>query len=174
MWIGIAAGMMAWLTGCDKLPSLRLPAERTKKTAAVARINLTIQEARPESSLIELDQYVNQAVLLNVWSAWSLPCREECALLNRLHEKYRDRGLVIVGVLMDQGAEEAAAMDFVQSQHLLYPNGWVENLSAIKPFDAMRVIPTKYMLNRRHELVGMPIEGIASAAELQRRIEELL
>ncbi|MDD4736514.1 MAG: TlpA disulfide reductase family protein [Kiritimatiellae bacterium] len=174
MRIGFVTGMVVWLAGCDRLPSLKPSPERPRKTAAVTRINLTIREARPEASLIELDQYVNQVVLLNVWAAWSLPCREECAVLNRLHEKYRDRGLSIVGVLLDRGEKESAALDFVQAQQLLYPNGWVDNLNVIKPFDTMRVIPTKYMLNRRHELVGTPIEGIASEAELQRRIEELL
>ena len=171
----LLVGMVWGMSGCDRLPSLQ-PKGREERAGLPrdTRLNLTLREARTEASVMDLDQYVNQAVLLNVWATWSLPCREECAVLNRLHLKYRDRGLVIVGILLDKGPEEAKALDFVQSQELLYPNGWVENLNEMKPFDAMRVIPTKYMLNRNHEWVGSPIEGIVTEAELSRRIEELL
>ena len=166
------ACMVACLTGCGR-PSAQAPAREKMTTEAGRRINLTLREARPDGSVIELDQYVNQAVLLNVWATWSQPCREECALINKLYEKYRDRGLVAVGVLTDN-TDEQEAVSLVQSLNLVYPNGWVDALSAQAPFDTMRVIPTKYFLNRRHELVGVSIEGIATEADLQRRIEELL
>lgn len=169
--IGVIACMAAWLTGCGR--PIGVSPEREKTAPESARIHLVIREATPEANVVNLDQFVDQAVLLNVWAVWSLPCREECAEMNRLYEKYRDRGLVIVGVLLDK-PEDPMALSFVQSQNLLYSNGWVDNLTNQPPFSTMRVIPTKYLLNRGHEPVGAPIEGIVPEEELQRRIEELL
>src|SRR5437667_610403 len=34
-------------------------------------------------------------VLVNFWASWCAPCKEEVPLLNKLHRKYRDRGITI-------------------------------------------------------------------------------
>lgn len=42
--------------------------------------------------------YANKPVLLEFWATWCPPCRESIPHLNELHAKYKDRGLVIIGV----------------------------------------------------------------------------
>lgn len=45
------------------------------------------------------------AYLVEFWATWWLPCREAMAHLNRLHHKYQDKGLVVIG----QNVKESAA-----------------------------------------------------------------
>lgn len=40
-------------------------------------------------------------VLLNLWATWCEPCRAEFPALVRIDEEYRDRGLVIIGLSVD-------------------------------------------------------------------------
>jgi thiol-disulfide isomerase/thioredoxin len=42
--------------------------------------------------------YENKPILLEFWATWCSPCRESIPHLNELHAKYKDRGLVIIGV----------------------------------------------------------------------------
>lgn len=170
---------MAWglmicvvgMIGCGKKPA-EGPAARKDAFAGGTEISMSIREANAEASVVSLDQYEDKIVLVNVWATWSQPCRGECAALNSLQEKFRDRGVVVLGVLLDQSEEEARA--YVQSQAWSYANGWAEPAGLPPPFNAQRVIPTKFLLNRNHALSGEPIEGIVLVEELQRRIEELL
>ncbi len=49
-----------------------------------------------------------RTLLLNVWATWCPPCREEMPALQALDDRYRERGLEVVAVSIDQNAQEAA------------------------------------------------------------------
>jgi thiol-disulfide isomerase/thioredoxin len=48
--------------------------------------------------------YDGKPLLLEFWATWCPPCRESIPHLNDLHEKYKDRGLVIIGVTEEPDA----------------------------------------------------------------------
>jgi cytochrome c biogenesis protein CcmG, thiol:disulfide interchange protein DsbE len=50
---------------------------------------------------ISLEQYRGSVVLLDFWATWCGPCRMTIPLLSRLHDQYREKGLVILGVSVD-------------------------------------------------------------------------
>lgn len=47
--------------------------------------------------------------LLNVWATWCVPCQQEFPELQRLHEAYGARGLRVLAVSIDQGADPGVA-----------------------------------------------------------------
>ncbi|MFH0882897.1 MAG: redoxin domain-containing protein [bacterium] len=49
--------------------------------------------------------------LVNFWSTWCVPCREEMPALVQLQRKYSDRGLEVIFVSMDFHENAAAALD---------------------------------------------------------------
>ena len=66
----------------------------------------------PDFSLIDLNgrklqlaDYKGKVVLLDFWATWCGPCRIEIPGFIRLQERYRDQGLVILGVYIDDNAE---------------------------------------------------------------------
>jgi peroxiredoxin len=44
------------------------------------------------------DTYKGQAVIINFWGTFCPPCVEETPALQRMYEKYKDQGVVILGV----------------------------------------------------------------------------
>jgi peroxiredoxin len=88
--------------------------------------NLTVNMVAPDFSLPELtggqfqlSAYRGKIVLLDFWATWCDPCREEIPHLVELQSKYRDRGLEIVGVSMDDGPEPVR--DYYQRFKMNYP-----------------------------------------------------
>jgi peroxiredoxin len=57
---------------------------------------------------LRLSEQRGQVVLLNFWATWCGPCREEMPQLNRLYDKYRGAGLVMLGVNVDEDPAKAA------------------------------------------------------------------
>ena len=43
-----------------------------------------------------------KVVIVDFWASWCAPCKQELPVLERLHKKYKARGLVVVGVSVDQ------------------------------------------------------------------------
>lgn len=58
---------------------------------------------------IDLTELSGQVVVVNFWASWCLACREEHPNLLAAWERYRERGVVIVGVDYEDGEDAALA-----------------------------------------------------------------
>ncbi|MGH2636315.1 MAG: TlpA family protein disulfide reductase, partial [Actinomycetota bacterium] len=58
---------------------------------------------------IDLESLRGQVVVLNFWASWCVPCRQEHPALLRAWERYRERGVVLVGVNFEDAEESALA-----------------------------------------------------------------
>jgi peroxiredoxin len=58
---------------------------------------------------LRLNEQRGQVVMLNFWATWCAPCKQEMPHLNRLHDKYRDTGFVLLGINVDDDPAKAAA-----------------------------------------------------------------
>jgi thiol-disulfide isomerase/thioredoxin len=61
-----------------------------------------------------------EAVVVNFWATWCGPCREEQPALQRVWERYEDRGLSMIGVNFRD--DPAAAKEWIRSYGVTYPS----------------------------------------------------
>ncbi|MFN3566065.1 MAG: peroxiredoxin family protein [Burkholderiaceae bacterium] len=92
-WLAAALGLAAADAGATptaaaKAPDFTLP--------AIGGTNLRLQEQR------------GRVVMVNFWATWCGPCRVEMPHLNRLYDKYRGSGFVLLGVNIDEEPRKAA------------------------------------------------------------------
>jgi cytochrome c biogenesis protein CcmG/thiol:disulfide interchange protein DsbE len=60
-----------------------------------------------EGATASLDQYKGKVVLVNFWATWCEPCKTEIPWLIDFNHKYGPKGLVILGVAMDDEGKKA-------------------------------------------------------------------
>lgn len=58
---------------------------------------------------LDLETYAGKVVVVDFWASWCVPCRRSFPWLNAMNTKYADKGLVIVGVNLDNVADDARA-----------------------------------------------------------------
>ena len=59
---------------------------------------------------LRLQEQRGRVVLVNFWATWCGPCRQEMPHMNRLYEKYRASGFVLLGVNVDEDPHNAASV----------------------------------------------------------------
>jgi peroxiredoxin len=57
---------------------------------------------------MRLQEQRGKVVLVNFWATWCGPCRKEIPHLNRIADKYKSSGLVLMGVNVDDDVRNAS------------------------------------------------------------------
>ncbi len=66
--------------------------------------------ARMGGPNVRLQEQRGQVVMVNFWATWCAPCREEMPHLERLYQKYRASGFVLLGVNVDDDVGNAVVL----------------------------------------------------------------
>ena len=127
----------------------------------------------PAGEIIKLSELRGQAVLINLWTTWCPPCREEMPTLEKIYNEYKDQAFIVVGVNMTYQDEPQAVMPFVKEHGLTFPivldeTGKVGNAYQLKS------LPTSYFINRDGIIEEVVIGGPMVEAVLRTRIEKIL
>ena len=69
---------------------------------------------------VRLSNLRGKVVLLNLWTTWCPPCREEMPSMERLYRQLRDKGFVLLAVSQDE-AGQAGVASFVRELGLTFP-----------------------------------------------------
>jgi cytochrome c biogenesis protein CcmG, thiol:disulfide interchange protein DsbE len=119
---------------------------------------------------IALADFRGKAVVLNFWASWCRPCKEEAPMLQDAYERYRDEGLVVLGV--DAHDLRPDARRFVERYDLTYPIVHDGPGRSLERF-GLAAFPETWWVDRRGRLVAY-VQGEFSRAELERNIERAL
>ena len=60
-----------------------------------------------------------KVVIVNYWATWCSPCRAEMPVLDSFYKRYRSRGLVLLGMSVDEARDRPAVAALMQK--LSYP-----------------------------------------------------
>jgi cytochrome c biogenesis protein CcmG/thiol:disulfide interchange protein DsbE len=73
-----------------------------------------------DGETIRLSDLRGQVVVINFWASWCGPCRDEAPALERLWQRYRDQGVVILGITYADNERDSRA--FIDEFSMTYPN----------------------------------------------------
>jgi peroxiredoxin len=105
-WLGLLGALSVW-------PGL---ASATVATRSIAP-DFTLR--RMDGPNLRLQEQRGQVVMVNFWATWCGPCKIEMPHLNKIYEKYRSSGFVLLGVNIDDNAR--AATDLATKLGLKFP-----------------------------------------------------
>lgn len=96
---------------------------------------------------VSLDGLRGKPVLLNVWATWCHPCRDEIPELQRLYERYRERGLELVGVSVDAVGHDDAIGAFARQYGMTYPV-WRDPDETVSATFLVVGVPATFLIDR--------------------------
>jgi len=119
---------------------------------------------------VSLKDLRGKVVILNFWASWCQPCRIEAAYLEQTWRKYKDKGVMFIGV--DYVDTEPNALAYIKEFYITYFNG-PDLGTRISQAYGIKGVPETFYIAKNGELRGLKI-GPLEAPELEQKIEELL
>lgn len=121
---------------------------------------------------VSLSDFEGKVVVLDLWATWCPPCRQEVPLLVSLYEELGDRGLVVVGVGLDEGGVRVLR-PFAEENGVTYPI--LIGNRTVQAAYGVTGIPTTFMIGRDGRVAAKHVGFHPSMAEAMRAdIERLL
>jgi thiol-disulfide isomerase/thioredoxin len=117
--------------------------------------------------LLRLSDLRGQAVLLDFWATWCGPCRAEAPIVDRVSRRWRDRGVVVVGVDTDR-PDEGDPRAFAMTHGLTYPIVQDGSGRTSRSYDVEN-LPTLVVVSPAGKVVAVRT-GVTDDGELERLI----
>lgn len=130
---------------------------------------LTLKFTALDGREIDLEKLKGKVVLIDFWATWCPPCVAEMPHLKSVYEKYRERGLEIVGLSLDR--DRKALEKFVAREKIPWPqrfDGEPWEKSMAQKY-GLTGIPTQWLLDKQGILRHVTIQD-----HLEEKIEKLL
>lgn len=117
-----------------------------------------------DGKITKLSDFKGKVVLLNFWATWCTPCRKEIPDLVKMHENFKKKGFVVLGISLDDDPS-AVVPDFIKELKketgikINYPI-LIGDEGISDAYGGIRGIPTSFLVDRlgivRRKFIGPP------------------
>ena len=121
---------------------------------------------------VRLADYKGKVILLNFWATWCGPCKIEIPHFVELQDKYRDQGVVFLGLSVDDPIEKLKP--FADKYQINYPIlVGLGREDVQESFGPVWGIPVTYLIDRRGTIC-LKHQGLATKEQFERAIQAML
>ena len=134
-------------------------AEETEEAAQDGEVNVgdkapDFSAPNPNDIAVSLNTSLGKLTVLDFWASWCGPCRVDSPNLVKVYNTYKDKGLAIVGISLDQQKEswkKAIDNDKLDWTHVSYLKRWDDPIAAIY---GVRSIPQLFLLDENGVVIA--------------------
>ena len=153
----------------DKLKPKQMPKEyKPENTDLSNKKAINFSAETIDGKKISLTDYEGKIILIDFFAAWCGPCRDDMPKIVNLYDKYKDKGLIILGISLDKDNEKA--LNFIKTNNIRHPvifDGKAWNNEIVKSYKVTG-IPCKVLIDSK----GI-INTVATGSGI-KRIEKII
>jgi thiol-disulfide isomerase/thioredoxin len=124
-----------------------------------------------DGKLVKSADFAGKVVILDFWATWCGPCRMEIPGFIELQKQYAEKGLVVVGVSLDQEGAPVVK-SFMDKAGINYPVVLGDE-TIVNAFGGVEGIPTTFIIDHDGKIVRKHV-GYTDKAEFEAEIKPLL
>ncbi len=139
-----------------------------KSNALLTRKRLTVTETGkpfPTLALTDtlgkqtfIEEFKGKIVLIDMWSSWCGPCRQQIPALKKIYKNYKNEGFEIIGISLDKDKTawlKAIEKDKQNWLQFCEFKGWPQDKTA--RFLNIYSIPSNFLLNKNGIILGQDL-----------------
>lgn len=159
--------MVLFVAACGNAAAPR-PMSESEPAAAVKRPNANqeaiskVQDvpiAKLDGSTFKLEDYRGKVLVVDFWGTFCPPCVKQVPELVKLNEKYKDRGLMLIGLTADPPSDQDKVEEFIKrfqvNYQIGYDNSWIADafLKGTEDDTGSPPIPQLFVISRDGKIV---------------------
>jgi len=124
-----------------------------------------------QSKKVNLSDFRGKVVLLNFFATWCSPCRMEIPELVKIHQKYKNKDFVMLGINLDADAVPFMIKTFAKDMKITYPvlMGTPEVAEAYQ----ISGVPITVLINKEGKIYKQ-FDGLVPTRFLDNALKDLL
>lgn len=120
----------------------------------------------------KLSSFQGNIVIVNIWASWCKPCQYEMPALQKIHEKYKDQGLILLAVNNTYQDNYSNVVDFVSKNNLTFPI-LLDMGGNVSQQYKVQALPSTFFIDKSGKISEIIIGGPMSEALIESKIKEL-
>ncbi len=120
---------------------------------------------------VNLSDYRGKVVILDFWATWCPPCKAEIPGFVSLYNKYKDNGLVVLGVSLDRDGW-SSVRPFIKNYKISYPV-MLGTQNVVQAYGNIQSIPTTFVLDKQGK-IRQKYVGLTRSAQFENDFRTLI
>lgn len=132
----------------------------------------------PDFTLVDLEgnshtlsDYEGRPVIINFWATWCAPCATEMPAFQKVYDRYREDGLIILAVNNSEAG--ATIQAFMDERDLDFPVLLDAQFEATFAYD-QNAFPTTFFIDRDGRIQHTEIGGSMSEAFIASKVSKII
>lgn len=121
-----------------------------------------------DGHLFDLAKLRGKVVLVNVWATWCSPCRIEMPTLDALYRRLRSRGLVLLGLSIDEASDSGEVRKVMRQ--FSYP-GALASAARVNGFGQPIAVPVTYVIDA-HGVIRAQLQAEGPSGVSRQALEQ--
>ncbi len=172
----VASGMTGSCPTCSAftsvigLPSF-IPSARAADVSAPSKAAPAWELKDVDGKTVKASDFDGKVVILDFWATWCPPCKAEIPGFVELQKQYGDKGLVVIGVSLDEQGP-AVVKPFMKQFEMNYPVV-MGDAKIVQAYGGIEGIPTTFIIDRSGNIVAGHV-GYVAKETFEKEITPLL
>jgi len=145
LFVAILFAVFALLPACK---GKEAPLQKKASSAIVGNKapGFTLKDVNGRS--VSLADFSGKVLIIDFWATWCGPCKGATQELEKLYGRYKEKGVIIIGISMDEGNAAQKVKGFAGAHGLTYLM-LLDDGQTSKSY-AVRNIPATFILDKDH------------------------
>ncbi len=122
--LSLACNNVAPVSGRPALGSKDAAEKKPPINQQAIQDSLDVPVAKLDGGTLTLAEYRGKVLVVDFWATYCPPCVKQAPQLAAMNERYRDRGLVVVGLTSDPKEDQSKVEDFIKKAGINYTIGF--------------------------------------------------